>query len=73
MLSTQLHARTAPQLTHVEVSFVDSESPFLGFGILGLQKPQPGMLCWLIKNLNWVWHGGVSLGSLEEGMDGWLG
>lgn len=52
---------------------MDSELNFSGLSILGLQKPQSGVLWLTAKNPNWVWHDRVRLGSLEEGMDGWLG
>lgn len=69
MLSTQLHAGTASQLTHVEVSFMDSELLSWGLSVLGLQKPQSGIPWLIAKNPNGLWHEGMRL-SLEEGMNG---
>jgi hypothetical protein len=70
LLSTQLHAGTASQLTHVEVSFMFSELSSSGSSVLGLQKPQSGIPWLIAKNPNGVWHEGVRLSSLEEGMSG---
>lgn len=47
-----------------------SELSSSGSSVLGLQKPQSGIPWLIAKNPNGVWHEGVRLSSLEEGMSG---